>query len=74
MTDRVKPKMAMLGDTIVTTKGNSTGRTSYIGDNMPPFVYSPHLSYWRSLDHKRIVPGFLRYWAQGREFSKHLGA
>ena len=73
LTDQVRPKMAQHGDTIVTTKGNSTGRTSYVTNRMPPFVYSPHLSYWRSLDHKRVVPGFLRYWARGREFSEQLG-
>lgn len=22
---------------------------------MPPFVYSPHLSYWRSLDREMVV-------------------
>ena len=72
LTDRVRPKMASHGDTIVTTKGNSTGRTSYVTSKMPPFVYSPHLSYWRSLDHSQLVPGFLRYWSQGMEFAKQL--
>lgn len=73
LADQVQPKLARHGDTIVTTKGNSTGRTSYVTPNMPFFVYSPHLSYWRSLDHKRLVPGFVRYWARGREFSEQLG-
>ncbi len=72
LADRVRPKMASDGDTIVTTKGNSTGRTSYVTSQMPPFVYSPHLSYWRSLDHSQLVPGFLRYWSQGMEFAKQL--
>ena len=72
LADRVKPKMAVIGDTIVTTKGNSTGRTSFVSSRMPPFVYSPHLSYWRSLDHNRLAPGFLRYWSQGNEFATQL--
>ena len=72
LADRVKPKMAVVGDTIVTTKGNSTGRTSFVSSRMPPFVYSPHLSYWRSLDHNHLAPGFLRYWSQGREFAARL--
>ena len=46
----VRSKMSKPGDTIVTTKGNSTGRTAYVAQDMPSFVYSPHLSYWRSLD------------------------
>lgn len=72
LADRVKPKMAAVNDTIVTTKGNSTGRTSFVSSRMPPFVYSPHLSYWRSLDHDSLAPGFLRYWSQGSEFLTQL--
>jgi type I restriction enzyme S subunit len=40
---------------------------------MPPFVYSPHLSYWRSLDPSRVEGGFLRYWSKGPEFTEQLG-
>jgi type I restriction enzyme S subunit len=68
----VAPKMSRPGDVIVTTKGNSTGRTSYVGPSSPPFVYSPHLSYWRSLDAHVIVPGFLRYWSRSRHFQDQL--
>jgi type I restriction enzyme S subunit len=39
---------------------------------MPPFVYSPHLSYWRSLDWDIIDPYFLRYWSRGPEFVEQL--
>jgi len=69
---RVAPKMSQAGDIIVTTKGNSTGRVSFVGEEMPPFVYSPHLSYWRSLDEPTVVPGFLRYWSRGTEFRQQL--
>ena len=48
LADKVRSKMSKVGDTIITTKGNSTGRTSFVTDRLPPFVYSPHLSYWRS--------------------------
>jgi type I restriction enzyme S subunit len=61
---RVRSKLAKPGDTVVTTKGNSTGRTTFVAHWMPPFVYSPHLSYWRSLDPDRIEGGFLRYWCR----------
>ena len=70
--ERVTAKMAMPGDTVVTTKGNSTGRTGYVSESMPPFVYSPHLSFWRSLDHSKLKPLFLRYWARGPEFRDQL--
>ncbi|MBA3483223.1 MAG: restriction endonuclease subunit S [Pirellulales bacterium] len=72
LADKVQGKMAKLGDTIITTKGNSTGRTSFVTDRLPPFVYSPHLSYWRSKDLNRIEGGFLRYWSNGHEFVDQL--
>ena len=68
----VASKTARRGDVIITTKGNSTGRTSYVGQGVPPFVYSPHLSYWRSLDTQTILPRFLRYWSRSRQFRDQL--
>jgi type I restriction enzyme S subunit len=68
----VASKMSRPGDVLVTTKGNSTGRTSYVSDTLPPVVYSPHLSYWRSLDAEMIVPGFLRYWSRSQSFRDQL--
>jgi type I restriction enzyme, S subunit len=68
----VRSKMSQPGDTIITTKGNSTGRTSFVASGMPPFVYSPHLSYWRSADRHHLEPGFLRYWSKGDEFIGQL--
>src|SRR3989338_8249273 len=68
----VRGKLACPGDTVVTTKGNSTGRTGYVGDDLPTFVYSPHLSYWRSRRPDELLPAFLRYWARGPEFIEQL--
>src|SRR5262249_20582599 len=68
----VASKMSRPGDVIVTTKGNSTGRTSYVSEGLPPFVYSPHLSYWRSLDAQANVPGFLGFWSRTTEFRAQL--
>lgn len=69
---RVRSKLAKTGDTVITTKGNSTGRTTFVLSSMPPFVYSPHLSYWRSLDSTCIESGFLRYWSKSPEFTEQL--
>ena len=69
---KMRSKMSKVGDTIVTTKGNSTGRISFVTDRLPPFVYSPHLSYWRSRDPEKLCGGFLRYWSQGVEFIEQL--
>jgi type I restriction enzyme S subunit len=71
---KVEPKMSLVGDTVVTTKGNSTGRVAFVSASMPRFVYSPHLSYWRSLEHGQLVPGFVRYWARGPAFRVQLEA
>jgi len=68
----VRSKLAKAGDAVLTTKGNSTGRTAFVLPSMPPFVYSPHLSYWRSLDPNRLEAGFLRYWSKGPEFTGQL--
>lgn len=72
LAEKVLSKMSKVGDTIVTTKGNSTGRTSFVTERHPPFVYSPHLSYWRSGDSEKLCGGFLRYWSQGVEFIAQL--
>jgi type I restriction enzyme S subunit len=71
---KLKPKLGHVGDTLVTTKGNSIGRTGYVPADAPPFVYSPHLSYWRSLDARRLSPRFLYYWSRGYEFAAQLRA
>lgn len=69
---RVVSKMSRPGDVVITTKGNSTGRVAYVDESMPQFVYSPHLSYWRSLDRCAILPGYLRYWSRSEEFRTQL--
>jgi type I restriction enzyme S subunit len=72
--DRIAGKRGRPGDVVVTTKGNSTGRVGYIPCGTPEFVYSPHLSYWRSLNPDRLFPGFLRYWSRHAEFRRQLNA
>lgn len=65
-------KFSVARDTFVTTKGNSVGRTGYIATDLPKLVYSPHLSYWRSLDLDTLHPEFLRYWASSPDFVSQL--
>lgn len=67
-------KFAQAGDTFVTTKGNSVGRPGFLPQGLPPLVYSPHLSYWRSTDKEAVHPQFLRYWARSPEFLTQLRA
>jgi type I restriction enzyme S subunit len=35
---RLSSKLAKPGDAVITTKGNSTGRTTFVSSSMPPFV------------------------------------
>src|SRR5580693_5869017 len=46
---RVGTKTSRPGDCVFTSKG-SVGRIGYVSHDTPSFVYSPQLSYWRSLD------------------------
>ena len=69
---KLKQKLSAPGDVMVTTKGNSTGRTGFVTAQMPVFVYSPHLSFWRSLDHRELAPGFLRAWSDSDDFRNQL--
>ena len=72
LTDRVRSKTSQPGDVLVTTKGNSTGRVAFVPEYLPTVVYSPHLSYWRSRDPNRLVPGFLRAWSRGTELKHQI--
>jgi type I restriction enzyme S subunit len=74
LVDKVRSKLARPHDTVITTKGNSVGRTGYVPDGAPSFVYSPHLSYWRSLDTSVLDAGYLRYWALSADFRAQLVA
>jgi type I restriction enzyme S subunit len=64
---KVGSKVSRPGDCVITTKG-SVGRVAYVNESTPAFVYSPQLSYWRSLRPDQIESTYLRYWLQGPEF------
>jgi type I restriction enzyme S subunit len=72
MLDGLGPKIGHVGDVVITTKGNSLGRVGWVPPDSPTFVYSPHLSYWRSLDHDALVPRYLYYWARSEAFGSQL--
>lgn len=64
---RVGNKVSQPGDVVFTSKG-TVGRFAFVRTETPRFVYSPQLCFWRSLNHERIVPRWLFYWMQGRDF------
>ena len=64
---KVGEKISRSGDTVFTSKG-TVGRFAFVTDDTPRFVYSPQLSFWRSLNPTVLEPRFLHYWMTGREF------
>jgi type I restriction enzyme, S subunit len=66
---KVGEKIGRPGDVVLTSKG-TVGRFAFVHEETPRFVYSPQLSYWRSLDFKTIYPRYLFYWIQGEEFQE----
>ena len=70
----VADKCGQAYDVVVTTKGNSTGVVAYVPPGSPTFIYSPHLSYWRSLDGDVVDAGYLRYWSRSPAFRQQLKA
>jgi type I restriction enzyme, S subunit len=71
---RLRGKFGHPGDVVITTKGASTGRTAFVRDDAPEFVYSPHLSFWRSRSLRELDPVFLRYWARSSSCAEQVAA
>jgi len=70
---RAGPKVSRAGDVVLTTKG-TVGRIALVRTDTPGFVYSPQLSYWRSLRPEVLNARFLYYWMQGTEFRAQIAA
>lgn len=71
--DRVGIKRSEPGDVVFTSKG-SVGRFAFVRESTDPFVYSPQLCFWRSLDHGFLLPEFLFYWMHSRRFITQVEA
>src|SRR5712692_5857957 len=64
---RVGNKVSQPGDVVFTSKG-TVGRFAFVRPDVPQFVYSPQLCFWRAQDQSLIDSRFLYYWMYGREF------
>ena len=64
---KVGEKVSKPGDVVFTSKG-TVGRFAFVRESTRPFVFSPQLCYWRSLDVNSIHPRYLLYWMHGEEF------
>ncbi|WP_200238275.1 restriction endonuclease subunit S [Thiohalocapsa halophila] len=71
-TERFGAKAASVGDVVITTKGNSTGRIGLIRETEAGAIYSPHLSYWRSQDATVLDQRYLYFWSLSYEFRGQL--
>jgi type I restriction enzyme S subunit len=69
----VRAKCSLPGDVVFTSKG-TVGRFALVDKWTEPFVYSPQLCFWRSLDHARLPPAVLLWWMQSPVATQQLDA
>lgn len=68
---RVGEKRSRVGDVVFTSKG-TVGRFAFVNEETEPFVFSPQLCYWRSLDPEAIDARYLYFWFHGTECQHQL--
>jgi type I restriction enzyme, S subunit len=68
---RAGPKLSKPGDVAFTSKG-TIGRFARVTEWTEPFVYSPQVCYWRSLDSMRLEPSVLYCWMQSGDLLSQL--
>lgn len=68
---RAGRKLSRVGDVAFTSKG-TVGRFARVTHLTPPFVYSPQVCYWRSLDWGRLQPAILYFWMQSEDLKSQI--
>jgi type I restriction enzyme S subunit len=66
-------KVGKVGDIAFTSKG-TVGRITRVSAITGPFVYSPQVCFWRSIDHDRLQPNVLYRWMRTGEFTLQVDA
>lgn len=66
-------KVSRPGDVAFTSKG-TIGRFARVTQFTQPFVYSPQVCFWRSLNHKQIQPALLYCWMQSGDLKAQIDA
>jgi type I restriction enzyme, S subunit len=64
---KVGSKVSRAGDCVISMKG-TVGRMTVFDERSPASVYSPQVSYWRSLDIDRVALTYLRSWMASEDF------
>lgn len=68
---RAGSKVSRLGDVAFTSKG-TIGRIARVGPYVHPFVYSPQVCYWRTLDSSKLAPAVLYCWMSTDDFRRQV--
>jgi type I restriction enzyme S subunit len=71
--ERAGRKVSRPGDVAFTSKG-TIGRFARVTEFTHPFVYSPQVCFWRSLDWERLQPAVLYYWMQSEDLKSQIEA
>ncbi len=66
-------KLSRPGDVAFTSKG-TIGRFARVTEFTQPFVYSPQVCFWRSLNRKRLEPTILYCWMQSDNLKAQMDA
>ena len=66
-------KVSRPGDVAFTSKG-TIGRFARVTEFTQPFVYSPQVCFWRSLDRERLQPAILYCWMQSEDLRAQIDA
>jgi type I restriction enzyme S subunit len=70
---RAGNKVSRPGDVAFTSKG-TIGRFARVTEFTQPFVYSPQVCFWRSLDRHRLEPAILYCWMQSDDLKSQIDA
>ncbi len=71
--ERLKSKVSRTGDSVISMKG-TVGRCAYVDHRYPSLVYSPQISYWRSLDFIALPPSYIHFWIRSDNFTIQCAA
>jgi type I restriction enzyme S subunit len=70
---RAGDKLSRPWDVLFASKG-TIGRLVRVTKRTQPFVYSPQVCYWRSMNHDLLNPLVLYCWMQSKEFKAQVDA
>jgi type I restriction enzyme, S subunit len=71
--DKAGSKLSRPGDVAFTSKG-TIGRFARVTEFTEPFVYSPQVCFWRSLDRRRLEPAILYCWMKSEDLLSQIDA